>query len=135
MPHRVVIVEDDPETADMLAEMMRLGGYQVIRAPDGFRALATIAEHVPAVVLLDVMLPEFSGLDILKNIRRDPRLACIPVVIVSAKCLPVDVQVGLDAGANSYLTKPVSLEELIRTVSLVIRSSTQPAQDQRVERI
>ena len=131
MVHKVVIIEDDPETADMLAEMMRLSGYLVVKAPDGFRALATIAERSPAVVLLDVMLPEFSGLDILKNMRRDPRLACIPVVIVSAKCLPADVQVGLDAGATCYLTKPVSLEEVVRAVGDAIQASTHRVQEQR----
>ncbi len=108
----IVIVEDEPDTAEMFAEMMRLLGYQVFKSLGGIRAIDLIAEKRPLVVVLDLMMPDLSGLEVLRFMRRDPRLANIPVIIVSAKSLPSDIRKGLDAGASSYLTKPVSFEDL-----------------------
>ncbi|MBN2550355.1 MAG: response regulator [Anaerolineales bacterium] len=118
---KIVIVEDEPDTAEMFAEMMRLSGYQVVKSYSGTRAIAVIAEEKPAAVVLDVMMPEFSGLDLLRYMRKDARLAKIPVVIVSAKGLPSDIQDGLEAGAASYLTKPVSFTDLKDAIEKAIR--------------
>jgi len=108
----IVVVEDEPDTAEMFAEMMRLLNYQVFKSHSGARAIDLIADRRPAVVLLDVMMPDLSGLDVLRFMRRDPRLAGIPVIIVSAKGLPSDIKKGLEAGASLYLTKPVSFADL-----------------------
>ena len=108
----VVIVEDEPDTADMLAEMMRLIGYQVYKSSGGLRALDIIAEKKPTAVLLDQMMPEISGLEVLRSLRMDPRLRYIPVIMISAKCLQSDMRRGLDAGAAFYLTKPVAFTDL-----------------------
>jgi DNA-binding response OmpR family regulator len=122
---KIVIVEDEPDTAEMLAEMMNLQGYQVFKSYGGTRAIALIAEKAPDAVILDIMMPDLSGLDVLRFMHRDPRLSCIPVVIVSAKGLPSDIQLGLESGAASYLTKPVAFQDL----SLAIEKATQPAGD------
>jgi len=116
----VVVVEDEPDTAEMFAEMVRLIGYQVIKSFGGIRAIDLIAEKKPAVVLLDLMMPDLSGLDVLRYMRRDPRLADIPVIIVSAKGLPSDIKLGLEAGAAFYLTKPVSFSDLKRAIEEAI---------------
>jgi CheY-like chemotaxis protein len=108
----VVIVEDEPDTAEMLAEMMRLLGYQVHKSYSGLRAVDLIAEKKPTAVLLDQMMPEISGLEVLATLRLDPRLRNIPVIMVSAKSLPSDIRSGLDAGAANYLAKPVSFSDL-----------------------
>ncbi len=108
----IVVVEDEPDTAEMFEEMMNLIGYRVFKSYGGTRAIAMISEKKPAAVLLDIMMPDLSGLEVLRYMRRDPRLAHIPVVIVSAKGMPSDVQSGLDAGASYYLTKPVSFLDL-----------------------
>lgn len=108
----VVIVEDEAETADMLEEMMRLIGYTVYKTPGGWRALDMIAEKKPTAVLLDQMMPEISGLEMLDTIRKDAHLKHIPVIIISAKSLPSDLMRGLEAGANGYLTKPVAFADL-----------------------
>ena len=118
----IVIVEDEADTADMFAEMMDLLGYHVFKSVGGVRALDLIAEKKPAVVLLDLMMPELSGLDILGLMRRDPGLADIPVIIVSAKGLPSDIKSGLDAGATRYLTKPVSFADLREAVDAVVKN-------------
>jgi CheY-like chemotaxis protein len=115
----VVIVEDEPDTAEMFAEMARLVGFQVIKSLGGVRAIDLIAERKPTVVLLDLMMPDLSGLEVLRYMHRDPRLTKIPVVIVSAKGLPVDIQTGLDAGASFYLTKPVAFADLKHALETV----------------
>ena len=118
----IVIVEDEPDTAEMFAEMMRLLGYVVFKSYGGVRAIDVIAEKKPAAVVLDIMMPDLSGLEVLRFMRRDPRLSNIPVIIVSARRLPSDIRRGLDAGATFYLTKPVSFADLKEA----IQSSVSP---------
>lgn len=113
----VIIVDDEPDTADMLAEMTRLSGFQVKKSYGGKQAMALIAAEKPRVVILDIMMPDASGLDVVHFMRRDPVLAHIPVIIVSAKCLPSDIKTGLDAGANLYLAKPVAFHELVNAIN------------------
>jgi len=123
----VVIVEDEAETAEMLAEMMRIIGYKVYPSSGGLQAIDLIAQKKPTTILLDQMLPDVSGLEVLHSIRLDARLRKIPVIIVSARSLPADQQQGLQAGAALYLTKPVAFDDLrtaIEQVTGVSRPST-----------
>lgn len=122
-PKRIVIVEDEPDTAEMFAEMMRLSGHHVLKSYGGTPAIALISHELPDVVVLDVMMPDLSGLEVLRFIRRDPRLEQIPVIVVSAKSLPSDIKDGLDAGANAYLTKPVAFQDLNLAVRQVIEAA------------
>lgn len=115
-PKTVVIVEDEQDAAEMFAEMMRVSGYQVLTALGSQRAMALIAENKPNAVVLDIMMPDVSGLDVLKFVRSDPALARIPVVVVSARGTPADIKACLDAGATSYLVKPVGFLELKEAV-------------------
>jgi CheY-like chemotaxis protein len=117
----VVVIDDEPETAELFAEMVRMMGYRAFKSSGGLQAVALIAEMTPAVVLMDVMMPELSGLDILRIMRREPRLARIPVVIVSAKGLPSDIRAGINAGAVSYLTKPIAFAELRAAVEKAVQ--------------
>ncbi len=117
---KVVIVEDEPDTAEMFAEMMRLSGYQVYKSYGGVAALELIDEHKPDAVVLDVMMSDLSGLDVLRQMRQNPEMVDIPVVVASAKSLPTDIQAGLDAGASVYLTKPVTYQEFNQAVQQTI---------------
>lgn len=119
----VLVVEDEPDTAEMLAEMMRLSGYQVVKSLGGSAALSLISKEKPDVVLLDLMMPDLSGTDVLRFMRRDPRLASIPVVIVSAKSQESDIIEGMQAGATAYLTKPVGFKDLKEAVEGAVRSA------------
>lgn len=126
-PKTIVVVEDEPDTAEMFAEMARLSGFQVFKSLGGVRAIDIIAEKKPAAVVLDLMMPDLSGLEVLRFLRRDPRLTRIPVIIVSAKGLPSDIRDGLDAGAAVYLTKPVAFADLrmaLEKVTNVSKDST-----------
>ncbi len=120
----VVIVEDEFETAEMLGEMMRLIGFQVFKSAGGKLAIDLIAEKKPNAVLLDQMMPDLSGLEVLGVIRKDPYLCHIPVIIVSAKCLPSDLRRGLEAGAACYLTKPVAFIDLKQAVEQALDNRT-----------
>ncbi len=122
---KIIIVEDEPDTAEMFSEMMRLGGYTVHKSYDGLAAIDLIVNEMPDAIVLDVMMPELSGLDVLKTIRKNPKLEKTPVIVVSAKSLPADIQAGLDAGATVYLSKPVAFQELRNAVSRVIQDAEQ----------
>lgn len=108
----IVIVDDEIETVELFSEMMRLGGYQVYQSFGGMNALEIISETKPSVVLLDLMMADVSGLDILRFIRNDPILAKTPVIVVTAKCFPEDIDICMQAGATSYLEKPIAYKDL-----------------------
>lgn len=116
----VLIIEDETDAAEMFAEMMRVSGFNVLKTFSSKPALTLIRDQRPDVVILDVMMPDVSGLDVLQQMRNDPILANIPVVVVSAKGMPADIQDGMDAGANVYLTKPVSFRDLTEAVEKVL---------------
>ena len=112
----VIIVEDEPDAAEMFAEMMRVSGYRVVKIFSSTPAIGIITAENPDVVILDVMMPDISGLEVLRFMRREPKLENIPVILVSAKSMPSDIKIGMDAGASRYLTKPVSFLELKKAV-------------------
>ena len=108
----VLIIEDEEDAADLFAEMMRVSGFRVLKSSKSAPAISMMTADKPDIVLLDIMMPEISGLDILRQMRRDPNLANIPVIVVTAKSMPADIKNGMEAGASTYLTKPVGFQEL-----------------------
>jgi DNA-binding response OmpR family regulator len=115
----VMIIEDEPDAAELFAEMMRIGGFRVLKMYSSTPAIPMIARERPDVIILDIMLPDISGLEVLRFMRREPELVDIPVIVVSAKSMPSDILNGLEAGASMYLTKPVSFRELKSAVERV----------------
>lgn len=122
----ILIVEDEPETAEMLAEMLRLSGYRTVKSFGGAASINLVSKEQPDAVLLDMVMPDVSGLEILRYVRRDPLLLHIPVVVVSAKCLPSDIELGMEAGAFAYLSKPVSFADLTLAVEHAIQATLSP---------
>ncbi|MBC8504276.1 MAG: response regulator [Anaerolineales bacterium] len=120
---KIVIIEDEPDTVEMFAEMMRLNGFKVLKSYGGALAVALIAEEKPDVVVLDMMMPDLPGLDVMSQIRDNPELANIPVIIVSAMSMPQDIQAGMDAGAAAYLTKPVTYQQLSMAVEKTLQAA------------
>jgi len=108
----VLIIEDEEDAAELFAEMMRVSGFRVSTTSKSEPAISMMIADKPDIVLLDIMMPEISGLDILRQMRRDPNLANIPVIVVTAKSMPADIKNGMEAGASTYLTKPVGFQEL-----------------------
>jgi CheY-like chemotaxis protein len=99
-----------------------MNGYEIIKAYSGGSAISLIAKEKPTAVVLDVMMPDISGIEVLKFVRNYPELAHTPVVVVSAKTLPSDIQKGFEAGASLYLTKPVAYLELCQAMENVIQT-------------
>ena len=128
----VIIVEDEPDAAELFAEMMRVSGFRVLKTYSSTPAISTIAREQPDVVLLDIMMPDISGLEVLRFMRREKDLMGIPVIVVSARSMPSDIKEGLDAGATVYLTKPVGYLDLKKAVEQVMQgyksdSNTEPS--------
>ena len=122
---KIVIIEDEPDTAEMYAEMMRISGYEVVKYYGGLSAVAHLADQDPDAVILDLMMPDLSGLEVLNYIKEKPDLSDLPVIIVSAKTMPEDVEKGLKAGAVAYLTKPVSFADLRVAIDDAVSNSSE----------
>ncbi|SRR5581483_2863662 len=116
----VMIIEDEPDVSELFAEMMRVSGFRVLKSYTGTPAMGLIAQERPDAIILDIMMPDVSGLEVLRYMRRRPELAKIPVIIVSALSTPSDIRTGLDAGASVYLTKPVGYVDLKNAVDRLI---------------
>jgi DNA-binding response OmpR family regulator len=119
----VLIIEDEPDAAEMFAEMMRVNGFRVVKMFSSAPAIPMLNQEKPDVVILDVMMPDISGLEVLRYIRREPELSSTPVIVVSAKSMPSDIKTGLEAGADLYLTKPVGFLDLKQAVDQVIQGA------------
>jgi CheY-like chemotaxis protein len=118
----VLIADDEPSMRLLVRATIESDQYQVVEASDGDEAWAMIQEHKPSVVLLDVQMPGRSGLDVLAMVRSDPSLAATRVIILTAKALKADVEVGMTAGADLYLTKPFSPLDLLTRVDEALDS-------------
>jgi CheY-like chemotaxis protein len=118
----VIVVEDEPDAAELFAEMMRVSGFRVFKTYSSTPAISLINKEQPDVVILDIMMPDISGLEVLRFMRRDPQLKDIPVIVVSARSMPSDIKEGLEAGATIYLTKPVGYLDLKKSVDLVMQA-------------
>jgi DNA-binding response OmpR family regulator len=116
MPARVLIADDEPSIVTSLEFLMRKAGFDTRTARDGEEALGVLTAFRPDVVLLDVMLPRRSGLEVCRFIRSQPALAGARVLMLTAKGGRQDIRNGIDAGADEYLTKPFSTQELLDRV-------------------
>lgn len=118
----ILVVDDQRETVELFSEMLLLTGYHVQACMNSEQAVQVIQSSPPDGVLLDVMMPEKSGLTVLQFMRNDPHYQAIPVIVISAKSMPGDISAGMDAGANQYLTKPVSYLDIRQALQDVLQS-------------
>ena len=116
---RILIVEDDPAILRGLEMNLQLEGYDVRTATDGEKALQAARTDPPDLILLDIMLPELNGYQVLQRLRRAG--AEIPIIMVSAKSAELDVVMGLDLGADDYVTKPFGIHELLARIKVHLR--------------
>ncbi len=126
MTTSVLVVDDEPSFTEALMVGLRREGFEVRTAADGHAALAEINESEPDLVLLDVMLPGMSGLDVCREIRKTSR---VPLIMVTARGEEIDAVVGLEVGADDYVAKPYRLRELVARIRAVLRrASGQPVE-------
>ncbi|HSP01855.1 MAG TPA: response regulator [Acidimicrobiales bacterium] len=116
----VLVVEDDPTILQLLEVNFEMEGYIVLRAEDGEQGLAVARESRPDVIVSDVMMPKMSGLELVQALKTSAATKAIPVILLSAKAQGADVRMGLEAGADDYVTKPFEPLDLIDRVNAVL---------------
>jgi DNA-binding response OmpR family regulator len=125
-PLKVLIVEDDPDIAALIAHYREKTGYAAEAIPDGGRALARARQTPPDLIILDLMLPGLNGLEICRALRADDKTAGLPIVMLTARGEEAERILGLDVGADDYIVKPFSPNELMARVRALLRRSAPP---------
>ena len=125
-PARILVVEDERDIAALVAYHLTKEGYRVRTAEGGNEALEAVASERPDLVILDLMLPGFSGYEVLAEIRRRSELSDVPVIVLTARREEPDRVKGLELGADDYLTKPFSPRELVLRVGAILRRAQSP---------
>jgi two-component system phosphate regulon response regulator PhoB len=124
---KILIVEDDQDIRELLRFNIEKSGYLPLVAEQGEKALEMAKKHTPDLILLDLMLPQMSGLEVCRQLRQDPMLQHIPIMMVTAKGEEMDRVVGLELGADDYVVKPFSVREIVlRTQKLLERREKFP---------
>ena len=121
MQQKVLVVEDEAAIREMLAFNLGRAGYEVLSAATGVEARSSMADKYPDVVLMDWMLPDMSGLELTRQLKRDPETREIPVIMLTARVQEDDRVAGLEGGADDYITKPFSPRELLARIKVVLR--------------
>ena len=117
------MVDVEKDIVDLVAYNLEKEGYETLKALDGEKALQLVRTKTPDLVVLDLMLPGIQGLEVCKRIRKDPETASIPIIMLTAKGAEIDKIVGLEVGADDYITKPFSVKELLARIKAVLRRS------------
>jgi two-component system phosphate regulon response regulator PhoB len=128
---RILVVDDEPEAVELVEFNLKQAGFDVVSAGDGVEALKKSRETSPQLIVLDVMLPEVDGMEICKTLRRDKNTARIPIIMLTARAAEIDRVLGLELGADDYITKPFSPRELVLRVKKLLHrgGGTEPETD------
>jgi len=123
------VVDDEPEAVELVRFNLEQAGYAVVDAADGAEALRKARSNTPSLIVLDLMLPEIAGLEVCKLLRHDPSTARIPIVMLTAKAAEIDRVLGLELGADDYITKPFSPRELVLRVKKILERDAVAAKE------
>lgn len=132
MSEKIIVVDDETDVSDLIGFHLRKAKYEVMTSADGAEALAMIRQEMPALVVLDLMLPGISGLEICRALKSDSKTAPIPVIMLTAKAEEVDRIVGFELGADDYVVKPFSPREFVLRVNAVVRRNASAAVAERL---
>jgi two-component system phosphate regulon response regulator PhoB len=132
MSEKIIVVDDETDVSDLICFHLQKAKYEVLAVADGAAALPLIRAEKPALVVLDLMLPGVSGLEICRALKGDPKTAGIPIIMLTAKAEEVDRIVGFELGADDYVVKPFSPREFVLRVNAVIRRNAPPNQPDRL---
>lgn len=119
--HKILVIDDQPDSILLLRERLKRQGYNVFTASSGMEGLELAIQLKPDAILLDIMMPDIDGYAVCRQLQSDPETAIIPILFVSAKIQPEDVQEGFQAGASDYIKKPVEFVELSERIASLIR--------------
>ena len=118
---KILVVDDDPGIRDVVCFALQKAGFATAVAADGEQALARFAAEKPALVVLDILMPELDGVEVCRRLRADPKGRATPIVFLSSKDDEVDRIVGLEVGGDDYVAKPFSPRELVARVRAILR--------------
>ena len=124
---KVLIVDDEKNIVEAIRYNLETAGFRTLTAADGKRALELARRELPDLITLDVMLPEHDGWEVCRLLRQDDRTRRIPVIMLTVKSDEADTVIGLELGADDYLTKPFSPKELVARIKALLRRATEPA--------
>jgi DNA-binding response OmpR family regulator len=127
---KVLVVDDEPEAVELVEFNLKQAGFAVVTAADGAEALNKARAAAPQLIVLDLMLPEIGGMEVCKMLRRDPATAAIPIIMLTAKAAEIDRVLGLELGADDYITKPFSPRELVLRIKKLLQRGQAPAGEQ-----
>lgn len=130
MSAHILVVDDEPDIAALVAYHLARASYRVRTVPDGTEALRAIETQTPDLIVLDLMLPGLSGLEVLRELRRRPEPEAVPVILLTARREEQDRIEGLALGADDYISKPFSAQELVLRVGAVLRRHSRPASNE-----
>ncbi|HET7318950.1 MAG TPA: response regulator, partial [Nitrospirota bacterium] len=135
MANKILIVDDEPDIVELVTYNLKKDGFRVATASDGEEALHKIRKDKFDLVVLDLMLPGIQGVEICRIIRNDPKTAGTPIIMLTAKGEEVDRVIGLESGADDYMTKPFSPRELIARIKAVLRRTGEKTPAEKIVRI
>jgi DNA-binding response OmpR family regulator len=124
MKTKILVADDEPDALEMIGVNLQTAGYEVLSAADGRGALQQARAAMPDLVLLDIMLPEMDGLEVCKALRRDAATSALPIIMLTARATEIDRVLGLELGADDYITKPFSTRELVLRIKNVLKRLT-----------
>jgi two-component system phosphate regulon response regulator PhoB len=128
MKPKILVVDDEPDAVELIEVNLKGAGFEVHTAANGRQALEKARAMFPGLILLDVMLPEVDGLEVCKALRRDPKTAGIPIIMLTARAAEIDRVIGLELGADDYITKPFSPRELVLRVRNLLKRQAAPSE-------
>ena len=134
MASDILIVDDEPDIVELIDYNLTSAGYSVTTARDGASAMAEVRRQRPDLILLDLMLPDVSGTEVCRRLRKDPSMEGVPIMMITARGDEIDRVVGFELGADDYVTKPFSPRELVLRVQAVLRR-TKPKAATKSERL
>jgi two-component system alkaline phosphatase synthesis response regulator PhoP len=121
---KILVVDDEEHIQELIKFNLEKSGYKVICADNGIDAIKLAKEQLPQLMLLDLMLPGMDGLDVCKEIRKDSSMSNMPIIMITAKGEEIDKIIGLELGADDYITKPFSVRELVARIKAILRRTT-----------
>jgi two-component system phosphate regulon response regulator PhoB len=121
MSTRILVAEDEDDVRELIARNLKAAGFTVLKADDGGEAIDKARKESPALLVLDIMMPGMTGLEVCKALRGDPLTAKLPILVLTAKAEEVDRVLGLELGADDYMTKPFSPRELVLRIKSILR--------------
>ncbi|HEV2643820.1 MAG TPA: response regulator [Candidatus Elarobacter sp.] len=120
LPKRILVADDEPDVRELVVYRMKRSGYEVLEAKNGEEAFHLAVEHVPDLIVADVMMPRVDGYELTRRLRAEQATQRIPIILLTARTQEADVSQGFDAGADDYLKKPFNPDELVARVRAVL---------------